>query len=85
MSIGLIVFLTILFIVAMVFTFYAFKQEEIKMKKYKEEGDSEESELKRSLEYESTSVKKYIPIQIWMYVIATILSLGLILYYFLQQ
>lgn len=84
MSMGLIVFLIILFIVAMAFTFLAFKQEEAKMKQYKEAGDTVQSELKRSLEYEATSVKKYIPIQIWMYVITTILSIILIAYYFLK-
>lgn len=84
MSIGLIVFLIFLFIVAMVFTLLVFKQEEAKMKQYKEAGDTVENELKRSLEYEATSVKKYIPIQIWMYVITTILSIILIVYYFLK-
>lgn len=82
MSIGLIVFLIILFIVAMFFTFYAFSQEEKKIAKYKEAGDTVEDELKRSLEYEATSVKKYIPIQIWMYVITTIISIIIIVYYF---
>lgn len=84
MSIGLIIFLIILFVVAMFFTFYAFKQEEAKMKQYKEAGDTVENELKRSLEYESTSIKKYIPIQIWMYVITTILTIILIVYFFLK-
>lgn len=84
MSWGLIIFLIILFVIAMFFTFYAFKQEEIKMKQYKESGDTVQSELKRSLEYEATSVKKYIPIQIWLYVITTILSIALIVYYFLK-
>lgn len=84
MSMGLIVFLIILFIVTMLLTFVAFKQEEVKMKQYKEAGDTVENELKRSLEYEATSVKTYIPIQIWMYVITTILSIALIVYYFLK-
>lgn len=82
MSIGLIVFLIILFAIAMFFTFFAFKQEERKMAQYKEAGDSVEDELKRSLEYESTSVKKYIPIQIWMYVITIVVSIIIIAYYF---
>lgn len=84
MSMPLIIFLIILFVVAMLFTFIAFKQEEMKMKQYKEAGDTVESELKRSLEYEATSVKKYIPIQIWLYVITTILSVAIIVYYFLN-
>lgn len=84
MSMGLIIFLVILFIITMLLTFYAFKIEEAKMKHYKDVGDTVEDELKRSLEYEATSVKKYIPIQIWMYVITTIISIALIVYYFLK-
>lgn len=75
MSIKLIVLLSILFVIAMGFTFFAFKQEEAKMKKYKEEGNTVADELRRSREYESTSVKKYIPIQLWIYGIFTILTI----------
>jgi predicted PurR-regulated permease PerM len=85
MSIGLIIFLIVLFVIAMILTFYAFKQEEMKMKQYKEAGNTVENELKRSHEYESTSIKKYIPIQIWIYVITTILSIIMIVYFFMNS
>lgn len=82
MSMGLIIFLIILFIITMGFTFLAFKQEETKMKKIKDEGNTIENELKRSYEYESTSVKNYIPIQIWIYGIAILLSIVAAIIYF---
>jgi len=75
MSWTLIIFLIILFLITMVLTLYAFKQEEMKMKKYEEEGDTVADELKRSHEYESTSVKNYLPIQGWIYVIAIIATI----------
>ncbi|WP_254844397.1 hypothetical protein [Virgibacillus halodenitrificans] len=47
MNTGLLLFLFVLFGVALWGTFYAFKQEEEKMKKYEEEGDTVEDQLKR--------------------------------------
>lgn len=82
MSMGLIVFLIILFVITMILTMYAFKQEEKKMEKYEKEGDTVEDELKRSHEYESTSVKTYIPIQIWIYGVTIILSIIAFAIYF---
>lgn len=82
MSMGLIVFLIILFIITMAMTFFAFKQEDMKIKKIKEEGNTIENELKRSYEYEKTSVKTYLPIQIWIYGIATLLSIVAAIIYF---
>lgn len=81
MSIELIIMLSVLSLVAMFFTFYAFKQEEIKLQRYEEEGITPEDELKRSHEYESTSISKYIPIQLWMYAATTIVSILIILYF----
>lgn len=75
MSWTLIIFLVILFVIAMFFTFYAFKQEEMKMKKYEEDGDTVADELKRSHEYENTSVQNYLPIQGWIYIIAIIVTI----------
>lgn len=83
MSTGLIVFLIILFVITMGLTFFAFKQEETKMKKIKEEGNTVENEIKRSREYETNSVKTYIPIQIWIYAIATVLSIVAAIIYFI--
>ncbi|OZU90527.1 hypothetical protein CIL03_05105 [Virgibacillus indicus] len=75
MNTGLLIFLTVLFIAALAGTFFAFKQEEKKMKQYEEEGQTEQDELKRSLEYETSSLKSNVPIQIWIYVITILLSL----------
>lgn len=75
MSAGLIIFLIILFIIAICGTFYAFKQEEKKMKQYEKEGVTVEEELRRSNEYEKSSLKSSLPVQIWIYIIAIGLSL----------
>lgn len=75
MSIGLIISLIILFIAAICGTFYAFRQEEKKMKQYEEEGVTVEEELRRSNAYEKSSLKTSLPVQVWIYVIAIGLSL----------
>ncbi|PAV28823.1 hypothetical protein CIL05_14445 [Virgibacillus profundi] len=75
MSTGLLIFLIVLFIAALAGTFYAFKQEENKMKKYEEEGQTVQDELKRSLDYETSSVKSNVSLQVWIYVITILLSL----------
>jgi cbb3-type cytochrome oxidase subunit 3 len=72
---GLIIFLIFLFILAILGTFFALKQEERKMKKYEEEGDTIEDQLSRSLEYESTSLKSNVRSQIWIYSITITLAL----------
>lgn len=75
MSAGLMILLVIIFIIAILGTFYAFKQEEKKMKQYEDEGVTVEEELRRSNEYEKSSLKSSLPVQIWIYVIAIGLSL----------
>ncbi|MFD1363389.1 hypothetical protein [Lentibacillus salinarum] len=75
MSMGLIIFLVVLFIAALGGTFFAFKQEEKKMKKYEEEGDTVEDQLRRSHEYESSSLKSNIPLQLAIYGVTILLSL----------
>lgn len=82
MSTGLIVFLIILFLITMALTMFAFKQEDMKIKKIKEEGNTIENEMKRSYEYETNSVKTYIPIQIWIYGITILLSIVAAIIYF---
>lgn len=72
MSVELLIFLGILFVITMALTFYAFYQEEKKMKKYEEEGDTISDELRRSREYESKSIRYHVPVQIWIYVITFI-------------
>lgn len=78
MSMQLIIFLVILFIITMSLTLYAFRQEEQKIKRYEEEGDTVEEQLQRSHEYEETSIKTYIPIQIWIYSIT--FAVGMIVF-----
>lgn len=75
MSIGLIIFLIILFIIAMGATIFALKQEERKMRTYEEEGQTAQDELKRSIEYESKSLKTNVPILTWIYSITILLVL----------
>jgi hypothetical protein len=75
MNTGLIIFLVILFVAALIGTFFAFRQEENKMKKYEEEGDTPQDEIQRSLDYEKSSLKSNVPIQIWIYTITIFLSL----------
>jgi cbb3-type cytochrome oxidase subunit 3 len=72
---GLIIFLIFLFILAILGTFFALKQEERKMKKYEVEGDTIEDQLSRSLEYESASLKSNVRTQIWIYSITITLAL----------
>lgn len=81
MSMPLIIFLVILFIITMALTLYAFRQEEMKIKKYEEEGDTVQDEIRRSHEYEATSIKKYLPIQIWIYAITIIIGVIAFLIY----
>ncbi|TFJ94449.1 hypothetical protein [Lentibacillus salicampi] len=75
MSIGLLIFLVVLFIAALGGTFFAFKQEENKMKKYEEEGDTVEDQLRRSHEYESSSLKSNVPLQLVIYGVTITASL----------
>lgn len=71
MSVGLLISLIVLFIIAMLGTFYAFRQQDKTVEKYEEEGVTVEEELRRSNEYEKTSLnlKSGLSLQIWIYVI----------------
>lgn len=81
MSIELIILLAFLFIVALVGTLIVFKQEENKMKKYEEEGDSVEDQLRRSHEYESSSLKSNLPLQLIIYTVTIVISLVVFAFY----
>nr|WP_245251246.1 hypothetical protein [Virgibacillus litoralis] len=59
----------------MVGTLLVFKQEENKMKRYEEEGDTVEDQLRRSHEYESSSLKSNLPLQLIIYTVTIIISL----------
>ena len=52
-----------------------------KRKKYEEQGVTVENELKRSHEYEVTSFRKHLPLQIWMYIITIIVTFLLVGYF----
>ena len=75
MNTGIVIFLIVLFAAALAGTFFAFRQEENKIKRYEEEGVTPQDEIKRSLDYEKSSLKSNVPIQLWIYSIAIFLSL----------
>ncbi|WP_246001218.1 hypothetical protein [Oceanobacillus piezotolerans] len=80
----MIVFIAIILVVAVVATFIILKQEETKMKTYEEEGETVKDELKRSHEYESSSLSKNVKNLSWIYAIVTIMSfvvLAIYIYY----
>lgn len=68
MTTGIWVLLIFLFIAGLVGTMFAFKQEENKMKKYEKEGDTIEDELRRSHEYETSSLKSNVPLLSSIYI-----------------
>lgn len=74
-GIELIILLAVLFIALLVGTILVFRQEERKMKRYEEEGDTVEDQLRRSHEYESSSLKSNVPMQIAIYTVAIVISL----------
>lgn len=75
MSLWLISVVVIITLIALIWTLYIFKQEENKMKKYEVDGDTVENEINRSIAYESRSLKKNVPLQIWIYTITIVVSL----------
>ncbi|GAA0614000.1 hypothetical protein GCM10009001_34060 [Virgibacillus siamensis] len=81
MSMGLIILLVFLFAAALIGTLFAFKQEENKMKRYEEEGDTVEDQLRRSHEYETVSLKSNLPIQVAIYSVTIVLSLVVFAFY----
>lgn len=78
MNTMLIIASIILVIIAGIVTVYAFKQEEKKMEKYKQEHLSAEDARKRSQEYEENSISSVVPVQFWTYLIATLVTIVLI-------
>lgn len=78
------IILIVVIIISLIWTLRIFKQEENKLKQYEEMGDTPESEMKRSEEYEQKSLKKHMPRLLWTYAIAIALSLiifAIYLYY----
>lgn len=68
----------VLVIIAAIVTVKALKQEERKMNEYKTNEYSYEDALKRSQHYEENSVSTMLPVQIWSYVIVTVVTLVLV-------
>jgi len=74
-NIWLLVFLAVVVVISLIWTLIIFKQEENKLKKYEQEGETGEEELRRAEEYEQDSLKRQMPRLIWIYVITIVLSL----------
>ncbi|WP_245799378.1 hypothetical protein [Virgibacillus siamensis] len=78
---GLILLLVVLFAAALFGTLFVFKQEEKKMKRYEEEGDTVEDQLRRSHEYETVSLKSNVSLQVAIYAVTIVLSLVVFAFY----
>ncbi|HLS06344.1 MAG TPA: hypothetical protein VK079_00230 [Bacillota bacterium] len=87
MSIQLIIFLSVLFIVTVALTVYAFMQQEKQIKEYEEQGDTVADELERSLEYEKKSIGYHMPVQVVFYLVSLVLIMvGTVVFiYFLNN
>lgn len=81
MSIGFYIFISILFIIMLFLTFFAFKRIDNEIKEYEEKGATFEDEMRRSHEFETGSIRRHIPVQIWMYVITFLLMIIAFLIY----
>ncbi|MFZ3578718.1 hypothetical protein [Virgibacillus sp. DJP39] len=81
MTTGIWILLVVLFTAALFGTMFAFKQEEKKMKKYEEDGDTIEDELRRSHEYESSSLKSNVPLMSSIYLVTIVVSIVVFLVY----
>ncbi|UFT99669.1 hypothetical protein KO561_01445 [Radiobacillus kanasensis] len=81
MSWPLIIFLIILFILTLGGTLYVVFQEDKKIKKYEQEGDSPEAQLQRSKDYETSSLKSNIPILGIIYGVTFLLAIVAIVIY----
>ncbi len=77
----MIVLIGVVCLIAVVLTLYGMKQEEDKQKKYEKAGEEAVSELARSLEYETKSLKSNLPSLIWIYVITIGLSMLALAFY----
>ncbi|ASK63697.1 hypothetical protein CFK37_16800 [Virgibacillus phasianinus] len=75
MTTGIWILLSFLFVAALAGTIFAFKQEERKMKKYEAEGDTTADELRRSHEYETSSLKSNVPLLSSIYIVTIILAI----------
>lgn len=83
MSTAIYFIIGLLFVLTLVGTLLIGKSENDKIKKYEKEGDSPEDELKRSWEYENSSLKKNIPSLLIIYtvfIVASIIALAIYIF-----
>ncbi|GEL78104.1 hypothetical protein [Tenuibacillus multivorans] len=83
MGTSLFIIIGFLFIITLVGTILIGKSESDKVKKYEQEGATASDELNRSLEYESSSLKKNIPSLLIIYtvvIIAGIITLAIYIF-----
>ncbi|MFD2639200.1 hypothetical protein [Piscibacillus salipiscarius] len=83
MSTAVYLIIGVLFVVTLIGTFLIGKNETNKVKKYEQEGHSPKDELKRSWEYETSSLQKNIPSLLIIYgvvVIASIIALAIYIF-----
>ncbi|HLQ82590.1 MAG TPA: hypothetical protein VK121_01920 [Pseudogracilibacillus sp.] len=82
MSIGMIIFLSLILIIALVGTFVVFREEENKMKKHKADGDTAKIYAERSEEYEENWLKTGLRKQIVIYAVTIIVFIVIALIIF---
>lgn len=84
MGIGLYILITALFIITLLLTFYAFNQIDKEIKGHEAKDSSVKDEIRRSHEFETASIGRHLPVQIWLYVITIVGSLiGLAIYFYM--
>lgn len=80
----LIIFLILLFIITVAGTLFVGLQENKKAEDYEKDGDSPAAQLKRSEEYEKSSLKTNVPILLFIYIttfLLAIIAIGLYIYF----
>lgn len=75
MSISIYFIIGLLFVLTLVGTILIGKTENDKLKAYEQKGDTPKDELKRSWEYESSSLKKNIPSLLIIYTVVIVGSI----------
>ncbi|MGP4071743.1 hypothetical protein ACTWQB_04225 [Piscibacillus sp. B03] len=81
MSTAIYFIIGLLFVLTLVGTLLIGKSENDKMKKYEQEGNTAKDELKRSWEYETSSLKKNIPSLLIIYTVVIVASFIALAFY----
>lgn len=79
----IIIIVVAISLIALFGTLYVGKQVNKTLDKYEQEGDSPQDQMDRSHQYESSTLKKNVPILTLIYVIAFIISIAAVLIYLL--